>query len=144
MRHWGEPPAGGGVRAGVLIRFLADRPDPDSGRVWGVFQAAYAELRGDRPERWVRTELRASLDWFNAELARPGRFGRATGTPREPRGVCWFRPSARRHVREARYLGWLLGECGVPVRTVRTRKPGVVVYEDAAQIVAEPFAETPR
>ena len=128
----------------MLIRFLADRRDPDSGRVWGVFQAAYAELRGDRPPAFVRSELRASLDWFDANLPRPSGFGRACGTPREPRGVCWFRPIARRHVREVRYLGWLLGECGVPVRTVRTRKPGVVVYEDDAQVVAEPFAETPR
>ena len=30
------------------------------------------------------------------------------------------------------------------MRTVTTRKPGYVVFEDHAQVVAEPFAETPR
>jgi hypothetical protein len=37
----------------------------------------------------------------------------------------------------------ILGEYGVPVDVLRTRRPGYVVYEDAFQVASHPFADTP-
>jgi hypothetical protein len=37
----------------------------------------------------------------------------------------------------------ILGAYGIAVETIRTRRPGYVVYEDEFQIAAYPFSDTP-
>lgn len=37
----------------------------------------------------------------------------------------------------------LLMENGYPITILRTERIGYVIYEDAHQVVAEPFADTP-
>lgn len=42
-----------------------------------------------------------------------------------------------------RTLAGLLGAHGYTVEMLKTNRPGFIVYEDDAQIAAEPFADTP-
>ena len=122
--------------AGVYLRFQTARLDRDSHRNEGVFAAAYALLDCDGLPAWAWREVRRSLDWFNAHLRRPRRFTKGRNGRRQ--GLCWFDPAAGACVREARHLAWLCGEHGPPVFEVRTRTPGVIVYQDRQQVVAVP------
>ena len=82
--------------------------------------------------------------WFNDHLPIPRRFSRSRRRGAGPNAICWFKPSAAGCIERARELAALLEDRGVATAMLRTRKPGYVVYEDAYQLVAEPFHDTCR
>ena len=49
---------------------------------------------------------------------------------------------ATEHLSRVRELVAILENYGAPVRTLKAKRVGYVVYEDEYQIVAEPFADT--
>ncbi|HTV69742.1 MAG TPA: hypothetical protein VMF90_14505 [Rhizobiaceae bacterium] len=57
--------------------------------------------------------------------------------------MSWFKPTAQEHIEKAFELTTILQQHGYIVEVLRTSRPGYVVYEDAHQIVAEPFFDTP-
>ncbi len=127
-----------------VLRFVASDPDRDDDRPEGVFAAAYDILHRDRSPKFIQDEIRKTLDWFVAELPIPGRFVRGRRPHRSDTGLCWFKPASDDCIRNVRYLVHLVSECGIPVREIRTDKPGYVIYEDEHQVVAKPVADTPR
>lgn len=56
----------------------------------------------------------------------------------------WSTSSAQEHLIHLRRLAALTEVGGTVVDESRTTRPGYVVYEDAHQVVALPFADTPR
>jgi hypothetical protein len=58
--------------------------------------------------------------------------------------VCWFRPEAAEHLRRIWELIVICENNDVPIYMIKTELPGYVVYEDAVQVVAEPFADIKR
>ena len=126
----------------MYFRFIAADPDREPNRPEGVFAAAYDVLdRGVAPE-YLRREIRFTLDWFVRELPIPPRFARRRRPHAPDTGLCWFRTTSVDCVRQVRHLAFLVEECGIPVREVRTTSPGYVIYEDDHQIVAEPFGRS--
>ena len=127
----------------MYIRFVAIDPQREPDRPKGVFDAAYDILhRGDAPE-YLQTEMRETLDWFVANLPIPDRFARTRRSHRSDSGICWFKTDNNDCIAQVRYLVYLVTECGIPVRELRTEHPGYRIYEDGWQLVAEPFASTP-
>lgn len=110
----------------------------------GVFQIA-AKLRDggtlDSHEEELLHELRA---WFSTNLERPTRFTSAKPPYYRKRqnGISWFKASAREHISRMREMIAVLENNGVHVRTIKTVRPGYVVYEDEFQVVAVPFADS--
>lgn len=105
----------------------------------GPFRAAYdlwSDRRDDRDP--VLLALRRELDWFNANLPVPSRFGVVARGRRWSDGVCWFRDTARDMLVHAHAMAALLEDCGVPVQRTWTRDPGQLLYRDAWQVVAKP------
>jgi len=47
------------------------------------------------------------------------------------------------HLEKIRELAELLDRYDVGIEIVRSERPGYVIYEDDAQIIAEPFRDTP-
>ncbi len=92
-----------------------------------------ARLLRDRghltPEEEDRLER--TYAWLNANLPCPP-FSTA-GWSRD--AVSWFKDSAEAAIREFRLLATLLEEHGRPVRMLRSRNPGKVLYEDSFQVV---------
>jgi hypothetical protein len=126
----------------MYLRFVVPNIDRDSQRPLGMFQAVY-DLRS---WGWLspHEEHQHDLirDWFSAHLERPARFT-ASKPPyhnKQKRAICWFKDSAKEHIRQARSLAKILDNHCVPVTTLTTRHVGYVVYEDEFQITAEPFA----
>jgi hypothetical protein len=133
------------TKSGDLIRFVTRDRHPPYGHRTGVFPAAYALWRSHTlvaPDQ--QHELRALLDWFEENLATPTRFTRSRYPRATETAVSWVRASAREHVARLRRLVELLDDASIAVNELRIKRPGYVVYEDDHQVVALPFADTPR
>lgn len=57
--------------------------------------------------------------------------------------LSWFRDSAAEHIHQMRRMAAMLAEHDVEVHTLRTQRPGYIVYEGKHQVAAEPFSDTP-
>lgn len=130
----------------MYLRFVQPARDPDTGLRTGVFVAAYRLMKEPTLDPALEAHGRNLLAWFEANLATPDRFNRTTSKGEWRRvtfGLSWFKPTARLHIEKAHELRSFLAEMDVMSETLRTDRPGYIVYEDAFQIVAEPFADTP-
>jgi hypothetical protein len=128
-----------------FLRFVVARLHPDSGVDDGVFRSAY-RLR-DNPDLGdtERSGLSETLTWFNNNLKTPGRFNRTRSKGcrrRNTKGIAWFRDTATEHISRMRILKRVIESHGHTVTVVHETHVGYVVYEDEAQVVAEPFADT--
>lgn len=131
--------------AARYVRFVTGRQDPDTGRAEGLFSAAGALADSATCLPHVREELETLFAWFNRELPIPDRFSSSTSKGawrRNTRGICWFKEGANEAIARARRIAQIVEEHDVPVTVLKTRRPGRIVYEDTAQLVAEPFADT--
>jgi len=124
----------------MFIRFVSGALDEDSHVSAGVFCAAFELL--DEP--WLSDEdyfaLRELIDWFNLHLKGPVYY-RLRSPSRKPRAICWFKPTAHEHLSRAWAMAAILEWNDIFVRTIKVLRPGYVLYEDDAQIFAEPFAD---
>jgi hypothetical protein len=128
-----------------FIRFVLARRNPDSGVEDGIFGLAY-ELR-DSPQ--VETEDRGALiedlAWFEENLEAPERFNRTKSKGfyrRKTRGIAWFKDTASEHLARMHQIKGILERYGHPVAMLSETRVGYVVYDDANQVVAEPFSDT--
>lgn len=120
----------------MYLRFATFRIDPDACRPQGVFVRTYALLATDALRAEERRRLREALAYFEHDLAVP--------TVWESRAVFWFKAECARCTHQAWALVNALKAVGVPVVPVRTKKPGLVVYEDDCQVAAVPYRDTFR
>jgi hypothetical protein len=109
----------------------------------GLFGPAYACARDAEVPAVLREALWTEIEWFEANLPVPSRFGVKSRGRWLPDGICWFVDDAREMIARAFALAALIGDAGVPARKVATRRPGTILYRDAWQIVAKPEAATP-
>lgn len=121
----------------MFIRFMSVEADKDSQVAAGIFVAAYRLWYETVLPDYEYECLREVLSWFNIYLPRPRRFSRST----KPRGICWFRSSAREHIRKAWEMAAILERNDMLICMIKAEKVGYVVYEDEFQVVAEPFAD---
>ena len=127
-----------------LIRFVTRHRHPPYGHRSGVITAALALSRANILEVREQEELQANLDWLNEHLARPERLSVSRHPRAKTTALSWIRASAYEHLSRLRRLAVLVGADGTVVDELRTKRPGYVVYEDAHQVVALPFADTPH
>jgi hypothetical protein len=106
----------------------------------GLFQALDEARLSDQAADWALAAIRDLSDWFNAHLDAPTRFSRATWNGGEQQGLSWFKPSAHEHIQKMHELKTALENCGVHVEQLTTDDPGLILFEDAHQVVAEPGA----
>jgi hypothetical protein len=128
----------------MFLRFVTGEVHGESHQELGVFQAAY-RLRDkgmlSDEEEAILQEIR---DWFNKNLDKPTRFTTAKSPYYRKRqnGISWFKDSAREHIGRIREMVALLKRHDVPVKMMKAKRPGYIVYEDEFQIVAVPFADS--
>jgi len=128
-----------------FLRFVVSRKHADSGVEDGLFGLAYALCRGSDISPADRESLQSLLFWFEANLPTPERFSRTSSKGhyrRAPKGISWFKDSATEHIRKMYELKRILEGNGHAVSTIQEERIGYVVYDDAMQVVAEPFADT--
>ena len=128
-----------------FIRFVLSKRHPDSGFNNGLFGLAY-KLRDDPAvDAKDRESLKQALAWFDEHLPKPKRFNRSKSKGyyrRNTKGIAWFRDSATDCVAKMHQIKNVLEANGYHVATIKETRVGYIVYEDASQVVAEPFSET--
>ncbi len=135
------------MQAAMYLRFVHTAPVDGLDARQGFLAAAYVLSRSTGLDEWSHRELIGHLNWFENNLALPDRFNRSKSKGawhRETKGLSWFKPEAVDHIDRAFALVGLLTLNDIPIDTLRSNRIGYVVYEDDYQIVAEPFADTPR
>jgi len=128
----------------TVIRFVTDRRHAPYGHRTGIFQIAYKLRRSSTLLDLDRSELGAMLIWFNDNLATPERLAPSRRPHGAETAISWIRASANQHVVRLRRLAAIVANAGIAVDELRTTRPGYVVYQDAHQVVALPFADTPQ
>jgi hypothetical protein len=128
----------------MLLRFVCAEIDEDSQVVAGIFTAAFKLRRSGSLPDYEHDVLYEVMEWFNENLERPLRFSRSARRSSPNRAICWFKSTAREHLEKVREMAAVLENNAVLIWMIKTDKPGYVVYEDAFQIAAEPFADTRR
>ena len=123
-------------RSGCFFRFATTDIHPASREPRGVFRAAGLLFHREDVTDFDRHRLDDLFDWFQAHLPVPRRKDLTPAT------IFWFRPDASTCASRIWELVHLLREYGVAVRTVRTRRPGRIVYSDRMQVGAEPHRDT--
>lgn len=73
----------------------------------------------DFKRRRLRRQARQALSWLKAD------------------GADWI-------LDDIRLMAWAMGEAGIEIRSLRTRDPGMVLWEDAEQVLALPNGRVPR
>jgi hypothetical protein len=127
----------------MYIRFITGEIDEESQREAGVFGMAYRLRDSSYVPESSRTRLRELLRWFTANLEKPDRF--TTSKPpyhrKQSKGISWLKDTAKEHIAKLRQIVAILDSYGIHTEMIQTDRPGYIVYEDAHQIVAEPFSD---
>lgn len=124
----------------VYVRFVCYQQIESQRQRLGLFQA-FNEARGcDFAPSWALKEIGELSGWFQENLAIPGQFSRGGWKGRGQPGLSWFKPAAAEHIRQMHRLKLALEACGVHVDILTTRDPGVIIWQDHHQLVAEPGA----
>ena len=128
----------------MYLRFVVADIDEDSERALGVFHAVRYLRDAGKLCAYEEDQHDMVRCWFNENLEKPTRFT-ASKPPfyrKQNKAISWFKHTASEHLARVRDLAAILDNHGVPVRTLKAKRVGYVVYEDEYQIVAEPFADT--
>lgn len=128
----------------MFLRFVTTEVDNESHKELGVFHAARRLRDSSSLSQAEETLLLEIRDWFNINLKKPNRFTSAKPPYDRKRqnGISWFKDSACVHIGKMHEMVALLKHHDVPVRMIKTARPGYVLYEDEFQIVAVPFADS--
>jgi hypothetical protein len=127
----------------MFIRFVSGEIDEDSHVSAGLFRAAYKLIREVWLPDYEYDALRETMDWFNEHLKSPYNF-RLEPAGLADQSLCWFRATATEHLRRAWEMVAILKEHDIFMRTIKCPRPGYILYEDEAQILAHPYADIRR
>ncbi len=127
----------------MFIRFVSGAIDGDSHLSAGLFGAAYKLLREVWLPEYEYQALREPIDWFNDNLESPFDY-RLEPAWLADRSLCWFRSTAREHLSRAWEIVAILEDHDIFMRRIKTKRPGYIIYEDEAQVLAHPYADIRR
>ena len=132
--------------AGEFVRFVVPTVRHDESQTAiGLVALAYELSDAAETSETNREALQRSLTWLEDHLEVPDRFNRTKSKGwyrRATRGLSWLRASAADHLAAMRSLADVVSRCGYIVEEIRASRVGYVIYEDDAQVVAEPFRDT--
>ena len=119
------------------VRFQGLTPVLGTSNRQGIFQLAYRLKNSPETSHYDDTELRRSLTWLEMHLNAP----KILNLPQHQRAICWFKESAAEPLNRIWNLKYLLETYGFWIDMIKTRKPGVIIYQDGWQVAAKPFRD---
>ena len=123
-----------------FLRFQTRIPVRGSAKPAGIFVVAHELRDSNRLSRDEEVWLRNCLAWFKMHLKVP----RSLRDPANRRAISWFKGDNRNAIARVWDLVAFLKEYGIFIDIVRTRDPGIIVYEDGYQVVAKPRRKRPN
>ncbi len=127
----------------MFVRFVSEEIDCDSHISAGLFRAAYKLLEEVRLPDYEYEALREPMNWFDEHLKSPYDYRLEPAWLAE-RSICWFRSFAWEHLERAWEIAAILNERDIFVRMLKCQRPGYIIYEDEAQVLAYPVADVRR
>jgi hypothetical protein len=127
----------------MFIRFVSGEIHERSHVSTGLFTAVFDLMYDPILPYDDYCALRSLMDWFSEYLKGPSEY-RLRAVWRVERAICWFKPTAHEHLSHAWETAAILERNDVFVRTIKVQRTGYILYEDEAQIFAEPFADIRR
>jgi hypothetical protein len=131
----------------MYLRFIRPQKIKHMAARAGFLNAAYELRRGTTIDTHTFTQVENHLAWFGTNLTEPAKFTRSKskGWYRNDatQGLSWFKDSATEMLAHAHDLAAMLNANGYAIEVIRSDRIGYIIYEDAHQVVAEPFADTP-
>lgn len=124
--------------AKTYIRFVCFQSVGRQRSRLGLFNAIDEALESEHAPGWAIKEAENLSGWFNDNLAVPKAFSTGGHTGFGQPGLSWFKPVATEHIKRMHRLKAALEACGIHVEVLTTRAPGLVVWQDEHQLVAEP------
>ncbi|HET8782296.1 MAG TPA: hypothetical protein VFM63_07755 [Pyrinomonadaceae bacterium] len=121
----------------MFIRFVSREIDEDSRVSAGLFRAADKLINEVWLPDYEYDALREPMNWFDEHLKTPYDF-RLEPADLADRSVCWFRSTAKEHLRRAWEMVAVLEERDILIRMIKTEDPGYILYEDEVQVLAFP------
>ncbi len=117
----------------MYLRFVVGHDREHHRSLTGIITEA--RLLRDRGglDRYTVERLEEAYEWLNSKLPCPP-FS-SSGWSRE--AVTWFKDGAAEPIRKLWEITAMLKEHGVPVRLLRSKNPGKILYEDPFQVVVE-------
>jgi hypothetical protein len=127
----------------MFVRFVSNEIDHDSHVPAGLFCAAFDLIDDGKLSDHDYDELADLMRWFRLHLNGP--FEHRLRKPwRARRSICWFKSAAHEHVKHAWRLANVLERNEVLVRMIKSQTVGYIIYEDSAQVLAQPSADVRR
>ena len=127
----------------MFVRFVSGEIDKDSQVSAGLFCAAFDLLDEMDVVNEDYATLADLMGWFREHLKGPFE-DRMRSSWRARRAISWFKPNAHEHLSRAWEMATILERNNVAIRMIKARNAGYILYEDEAQIFAEPFADIRR
>jgi hypothetical protein len=124
----------------VFLRFVSGEINEDSHVSAGLFCAAFRLIDEGMLSDYEYAVVAELMGWFNVNLKGPFEF-RLRSSWRAPGSICWFKCTANEHLARARELATILEGHDIFIRTIRCQRTGYILYEDEAQVLAQPFAD---
>ena len=121
----------------MFVRFVVGADSENASWLNGIItEARILEDEGNL-YRHETLLLEESFAWLNEHLLCPPFKQKFRSGEWTREAVCWFRAEAREPIGRLWDIVAVLREHGIPVRMVKTDRPGTIVYEDEYQVVAE-------
>lgn len=121
----------------MYLRFVEGADSQDRRWLTGVITAARVLRDESRLDAYQVDIVNATFEWLNEHLPCPPFQQNLKSGQWTADAVAWFLPEAAEAIQHIWDLTAILKDHGVPVRVLRTTSPGMIVYRDAYQVVAE-------
>jgi hypothetical protein len=121
----------------IYLRFVVGAPGDDWRWLTGILGAAGTLREESRLEPYQVDVAESAFEWFNEHLPHPPFEDNLKSGVWSQDAVSWFLPDAKDFVRRMWDLVAVLKDHDVPVRMLSTPQPGLIVYRDKYQVVAE-------
>jgi hypothetical protein len=121
----------------MYLRFVKGADSEDGRWLTGIITAARLLRDEGRLEQYQVDVVNATFDWLNDQIPCPPFERNLESGKWSEDAVAWFRPDAKVPIQRMWNLVEILKDHGIPVRILRTASPGMIVYRDEYQVVAE-------
>jgi hypothetical protein len=123
--------------AAMYLRFVVGSESADGRWLTGAVTETQSLVDKGQLDPFEATIIRSTFEWFNDQIPCP-LFQKNLRTGKwSDDAVAWFLPTAHEAIQRMWDLVGVLRNHNVPVRVLRTTSPGLVVYRDEYQVVAE-------
>lgn len=121
----------------MYLRFVKGADSQDGRWLTGVITAARILRDEGRLEPYQNDLVEATYEWLNEHIPCPPFQCNLRSGKWSRDAVAWFLPTATQAIGRMWDLVAVLKDHDVPIRVLRTTTPGMIVYRDEYQVVAE-------